>query len=132
MVLGLTPQAKNLPPLRGWLNPLGKNWQTVWIAGQSSHSESILESIADAVETGAEMRLFSSDTEPEVAVHAEGVAGQNEDALFGAQPVGQLARVDLEIVVHKRHPAGLWRHEPEHITIGGEPIEKNLEILKQH
>ena len=65
-------------------------------------------------------------------VHAVTITGKNEHALCSSQPIGELGGIDLQVVAHEGHAAGLWRHEVKEITIGCQPIDHDLKIVPEH
>ena len=70
-----------------------------------------------------------SETDPEVAIHAEVVAWHDEHALFGAEPLGELRGSDRERVPDVADGAGRRRHEGEHSGPGLQPVAQGRQIL---
>ena len=52
------------------------------------------EQIAQAAETGAQVGGLVAESDAQIAVHAEVIAGHDEHALLVAQPVHELGRID--------------------------------------
>src|SRR5207245_10809142 len=76
----------------------------------------------DALEAGAKILRLVAEADAQEAVHAEVVAGDDEDALLLAQPRHQLRGVDAPRVTKVRDGARTRGHQPEQVSPPAHPL----------
>ena len=82
-------------------------------------------------ESALALARWLAEPDPQVPVHAEMIAGHDQQALLHAQASHQLGRVDRVIVADVHDRAGVWRHVAEEAAVRIEPAGHDWKILVQ-
>src|SRR5216110_2108075 len=80
------------------------------------------------LETLLEIVDFIAESDSQVSVHTEVIAGHDEDALLLTEPRHELCRIDRMAVADVHDRAGVGRRVAEEVAVGVEPSGDDREV----